>query len=124
LMKKDLQGQTLIELIVALALVALTVPAVFTAFSGVIRGAHRLADHQTRLELARSELEYLGSQPYREDGNYRLISVPQGYSIRLEVFKTREYKCPDGKICGEVQRVKVIVGGRHGSSELEGVKFK
>lgn len=122
--RQRLQGQTLIEIIVALALVALTVPAIFAALSGVIRGVDNLTDHQVRLELARSQLEYIYSQPYREDGDYPLIAVPAGYSIRLETAKIASYKYPDGRKSGEVQRITVVVSGRHGGSELEGVRFK
>ncbi len=117
------RGQTLIEVIVALALLAMTVPAIFTSLSGVIRGVDKLADQRARLDLARSQLEYLLSQPYHEDGKYALISLPEGYSLELKVSPVERYRFLSGGSAGGVQKVVVKVSGRHGDTELEAIKI-
>lgn len=122
--RQRMKGQSLIEVIIALALVAMAVPAVFTAISAMSKSTVCLSDHSVRLELTQSQLEYIQAQEYQHDAqDYRLIEFPQGYTVALKSSIVATYKYPDGKKApGEVQQISITVTGRHGTTELQGYK--
>ncbi len=120
------KGQTLIEVIIALAFVAIAVPVIFTTISTTVRSTDHLSDHSIRLELAQSQMESIKSQRYQESAKeYDIISVPDGYEIALETSSITRYEYPEDVTApATVQRITVTVTGRHGETELEGFKTK
>lgn len=119
------RGQSLIEVIIALALVGMAIPAVFTAFSTMIKSADRLADHAQRLELAQSQLEYIQAQDYTTDSQgYFLIDAPERFSIEVASSVISSYRHPNGKQApGGVQQIDVTVTGHYGATNLQGYKI-
>jgi len=86
-MKKNEKGLTLIEVIIAVALLGIIVVAFFGALSTASKALF-IADEQATAEsLARSQMEYVKSQSYREaplggQAIYtKLLQIPGGYTI-------------------------------------------
>lgn len=101
------RGFTLIEVIVALAVVALTLVALYEAIAGGIAGERMAAERTRVLALARSDLEKLGleeplkigrhEKPFTDGLNRRVTVVPliagpapatpaQGFEITYEML--------------------------------------
>ncbi|MFP3975373.1 MAG: type IV pilus modification PilV family protein [Chloroflexota bacterium] len=120
------KGQTLIEVIIALAFVAITVPVIFTTISTTVSSTDHLRDHSIRLELAQSQMESIKSQQYQESADeYDLISLPGGYEIELETSTRAHYEfSEEANTPAMVQQITVRVTGRHGETELEGFKVR
>ena len=115
------KGQTLIEIVVALALIAIIIPTMFTALSAAITSADRVRDRSIVLELAQSQMESIQGQEFRPGGGYELISHPAGFDIYVYVIDGVE-RCPGGEVI--LQRVTITVTGHHGSLQLEGYKVR
>jgi prepilin-type N-terminal cleavage/methylation domain-containing protein len=86
LLKKE-KGFTLIEVVLALAILGIVAASFLSALATGSRSIF-LADEQTTAEsLARTQLEFVRSQPYDADNNppeYLIISdIPDGYAIAL-----------------------------------------
>ena len=82
------KGTTLIEVLIAIALLGMIAVPFLTALSTSSR-ALIIADERTTAEsLVRSEIEYVKSQEYDTTGNYTDIAdadVPVGYDVYLNV---------------------------------------
>ena len=63
-MKKRQDGFSLVEVLVAMALVGLLSVTVPAALSGASRATITVSEHTTAESLARSEMDYIQSQPY------------------------------------------------------------
>ncbi|MBT9162634.1 MAG: hypothetical protein DDT27_01193 [Dehalococcoidia bacterium] len=119
------KGQTLIEVLIAVALIAIIMPAIFTALSAALGSADRVRDRSLVLELVQSQMESIQGQEYRSDGNYRLVSTPPGYAIAVKATPAASYQYPDGSPTEEtIQQITITVTGRHSSLTLEGYKVK
>jgi prepilin-type N-terminal cleavage/methylation domain-containing protein len=86
LLKKE-KGFTLIEVVLSLALMSIVAVGFLGALGTGSRGI-TIADEQATAEsLARTQLEYVRSQPYDADNDppvYLIISdIPDGYAIEL-----------------------------------------
>lgn len=119
------RGQSLLEVIIALALVGIAIPAVLTAFSTMLKSTAHLTDHAQRLELAQSQMEYIQAQEYMASAqDYFLINAPDGYSIEITSSVISSYRYPDGRQApGGVQQIDITVTGHYGATELEGYKI-
>jgi len=80
------KGQTLIEVLIAIALLGMIAVPFLTALSTSSR-ALIIADERTTAEsLVRSEIEYVKSQEYNATGNYTDIAdadIPVGFDVSL-----------------------------------------
>ena len=115
------KGQTLIEVVVALALIAIIIPTMFTALSVAITSADRVRDRSVVLEIAQSQMESIQGQEFRPGGGYDIISHPAGFDIHINVIDGVE-RCPGGDVI--LQRVIITVTGHHDSLRLEGYKVR
>lgn len=78
------RGLTILEVIVALAVVSIIVPLLLGGLSFVTKSTDRVYDRSVLFEIAQSQLEAIESQPYSEDASgYTLIPTPEGYSIHV-----------------------------------------
>jgi prepilin-type N-terminal cleavage/methylation domain-containing protein len=115
------KGQTLIEIVVTLALIAIIIPTMFAALSAAITSADRIRDRSIVLELAQSQMESIQGQEFRPGGGYELIPHPPGFDVEVYVIDRVE-RCPGGEVI--LQRVIITVTGRRGSLTLEGFKVR
>ena len=119
------KGQTLIEVVIALALIAIIMPATFTALSAAITSADRVRDRSLMLELIQAQMESIQGQEFCPDGDYDRISLPAGYVMEVEVAPAARYLYPDGTPAEVIiQRITITLTGRHRSLEMEGYKVK
>ena len=121
-------GMSLVEVVVALALIALVVPAILLGLSTASRGTDQAYERSLLLELAQSQMEDIQQQPYQENAaDYTLISTPQGYQIEVSATPAVTYTYPAPKSTNTeetVQLVTVTVTGVRGSLELQGYKVR
>jgi len=76
------KGQTLIEVLIALAILGIVVVAFMTALTTASRAIIVADEHTTAESLARSELEYVKSQNYEVTYDKIDLSGYPNYSIR------------------------------------------
>jgi prepilin-type N-terminal cleavage/methylation domain-containing protein len=80
------KGMTLIEVLIAIAILGMIAVPFLTALSTSSRGII-IADERTTAEsLVRSEIEYVKSQGYKATGNYTDIAdadIPVGFYVYL-----------------------------------------
>ena len=121
-----MKGQVLLEVLIALALVAIAIPPLFAALSSSITSADHLRDHSIRLEISQSQLEFIQGQKYLPKGeSYHLITVPPKYTLKVESSDQETYNYPDGtQAPGKLRKFAVSVKGRYGTSRLEGLYLK
>jgi prepilin-type N-terminal cleavage/methylation domain-containing protein len=82
---REERGMTLIEIVVAVALFSLVVSALLLSLSTGVLGTHSVDQRTIATNLARSQLEYIKSQPYVEPISYGLVSpIPSGYTVKVE----------------------------------------
>ncbi len=114
----DQRGLTLLEVVVALALIGLIVPLVLGGLSFVTISTDRVYDRSVLFEITQSQLESIESQPYSENASgYALIPAPAGYSIQVATSPavTYTYAAPKSTPTTEtVQLVTVTVNGVRG----------
>jgi prepilin-type N-terminal cleavage/methylation domain-containing protein len=82
LMKNE-KGFSLIEVLIAIAILGIIAAALMAALAGASRALSTADERATAESLARSQIEYIKSQPYSESGTYTridLIDFP-GYDI-------------------------------------------
>jgi len=121
------RGYILAEVLLALALAAVTIPAVIQGLSVALTAADRAQDRLTLHNLARSQLEDVLAQPYDPlPASYPILSpVPPEYTVQVEVTVPTQYSYPGGSSAPEtVQLITVRVNGPFGSVELQGYKVR
>ena len=123
------KGQTLLEVMIAIGIIAVVVLGALQALNVSILGVKRVDIHNIELNLVRSQMNYIKAQDYiiysdscqPEGGHspYMTIEEPAGYGIRTTVCKV------DGTDAEAVQHVTVRAT-RDGTSqtvELDGYKI-
>ena len=120
---KNEKGFALIEVIIAIALLGI----IGVAFLGGLATASRalfIADERATAEsLARSQMEYVKSQPYSDNGTYDGIDSIPGYTILWDAISGNVSDNETGiqKITVTVSHLgKLIITS--GNSTLEGYK--
>ena len=109
------KGFSLIEQIVAVALVAVVVPALVVLLTGLVRQASTSGAAVDMLTLARSQLESIKAEPYlNRPGAYRTVSpVPEKFIIDIGVEPVQTYTYPVPKadiiLADEIQLITVEV---------------
>ena len=109
------QGFSLIEQIVAVALVAVVVPALVVLLSGLVRQASTSGAAVDMLTLARSQLESIKAEPYlnRPKSYSKVSPIPKKFIIDIGVEPVRTYTYPPPKsdiiLADEIQLITVEV---------------
>ena len=104
-------GVTLIETLIALAILGLIAAAFLNGLATAARATF-IADEQATAEsLARSQMEYIKSQHYidyddPEHGDYELVTPLDGYSATIGVESLPD---PEGGTLEDIQKIKVTV---------------
>ncbi len=78
-------GTTLIELLVAIAIIATALVVLVLALATAAKGTRLAADISTATTLAQSQLEAIKAAPYDASGAYPIIAVPAGFTLNLAV---------------------------------------
>ena len=110
------QGFSLIEQIVAVALVAVVVTPFALLLSGLVRGASVSDAEVSMLILARSQMESVKKQPYQDlPASYTTISdMPEGYTVTTTASSTKTYIYPPpdatSTLPDEIQVITVDLG--------------
>lgn len=108
-------GFSLIEQIVAVALIGTVAVPMLLVISGLVRGASRSDAQITILNLAKSQVESVKQQPYQPfGGSYSVVpEVPEGYVVSVAASPVRTYFYPEpdptSTLPDEVQLVTVEV---------------
>ncbi|MBI2853974.1 MAG: hypothetical protein HYX87_03520 [Chloroflexi bacterium] len=122
------RGNTLIEAVIVLGLVALVIPAVLGGLSSLTTNADHAYDRSVLFELAQSQMEEVQRQGYQEDAaNYTLISAPSGYSIAVSASPAVNYTYPAPSLAATqqtVQLVTVTATGVRGNLSLNAYKVR
>ncbi|MBI2860810.1 MAG: type II secretion system protein [Chloroflexi bacterium] len=121
-------GYTILEVIVALAVVGLALPLVLGGLSMAIKTTDRIYDRSVLFELAQSQLESIEGQSYSVNASgYSLITPPSGYSIQVSTAPavTYTYASPLSTTTEEtVQLVTVDVTGVRGNMAVSRYKVR
>jgi len=123
-------GQSLVEELVAIAIVSLGLVIVMAAFSTGTMGVSTTNDRVTAENLGRSQLELIKDAAYSPDPtvtSYPTVSPVQGYATAVGI---EYWIAPSGPFTSTVrddglQKVTVSVSGSKGALlQLEGYKVK
>lgn len=122
------RGVSLIETVIALAVLGLVIPLVLNGLATSSTGADHAYDRSVLLELAESQMEDIQRQPYQENAaSYSLISAPSGYGISVAASVAQGYVYPAPLSTATqqtVQQVTVTVTGVRGNLSLQGYKVR
>lgn len=124
------RGFTLIETIIALAIVGTAVIAVVMAIGQGAQSSARGRESVSLLQLARAQIETIQQYPFQSNpANYPLISpVPEGFSVSFtstDPGTTYTYPSPAPTvITGSVQQITVTTAGDFGEMEITFYKVK
>lgn len=123
------RGFTLVEGIIALALMGTIVTALLVGLSTLAVGADFSYDRGILAELGESQLESIQKQSYQETAsNYTVISpIPTGYAVSVSATPavTYTYASPGtGSTQETIQELTVTVTGVRGNLTLKGYKVR
>jgi prepilin-type N-terminal cleavage/methylation domain-containing protein len=115
------RGFTLVETAVAVALLAVIVISILSAFSATTLAAARHAQLTTLERLTRSDAEYIKSQPYSTTGTYASLAAP-GYVFSYQILNYRAtgnpiFGAPPGYPDSGLQEIILTVSGPNNASE-------
>ncbi len=111
------EGFSLVETIIAIALVGVVVPGLLGVMAATSRVAVRAEESVTLLQLARAQIEAIQQSPFKVNAaEYPSITgIPEGFSVTFTAADsgiTYTYPAPLGTtITGEVQRITVTAQG-------------
>ena len=91
------KGMALLEIIVAVAVMAMLIGGIMQGLNMSILGAYKDSRFNTALHLAQSQMEYVKEQPMdqRPPYIYKIIdNVPEGYDIKYTINISHEYGIP------------------------------
>ncbi|MBI4220163.1 MAG: prepilin-type N-terminal cleavage/methylation domain-containing protein [Chloroflexi bacterium] len=124
------RGFTLIETIVAVALLGIAVVGVLSVIAASARTSSRGRESTTLLQLARAQIESIQQAPFQASvANYSIITpVPAGFAVSVtstDPGTVYRYASPSTTtITGSVQQVTVTVTGDYGSMSLSFYKVE
>jgi Tfp pilus assembly protein PilV len=99
------EGLGLVEVLVAVAIVGMTLVALLAAISTGSIGVTTTDSEVTAANLARSQLEYTRSQPYAEvPTEYATVTPPAGYTVSVQAASI-----PEPVTDANIQKITVIV---------------
>jgi prepilin-type N-terminal cleavage/methylation domain-containing protein len=118
---KRRRGFTLIETTVAIALLAVIVVTILSAFSAITIAASRHQQETTLDRLTRSEAEYIKSQAYSTGGTYS-TNPASGYTFTYQVLYYSAATNPPTFLTSNpdvgLQEIVLTVNGPNGSTEV------
>jgi prepilin-type N-terminal cleavage/methylation domain-containing protein len=92
------KGMALLEIIVAVAVMAMLIGGIMQGLNMSILGAYKDSRFNTALHLAQSQMEYVKEQPMatnQTNYKYKLIDeIPEGFAINVTVNPLHEYGIP------------------------------
>ncbi|MBU2008712.1 MAG: type II secretion system GspH family protein [Chloroflexi bacterium] len=121
------RGYILLEVLIGLALAAVTVPALLGGVSVGVTAADRAQDRASMYRLAQGQLEDVLRQPYDPlPAAYTQVpGIPAGYTIQITATVPVSYQYPGGSAAPEtVQLITIRVDGPFGNMELQGYKVR
>ena len=107
-LKRSQRGFTLIEVILAIALLGIIAVAFFSAMATGSLALFIADERATAESLARSQMEYVKNQAYKVDGSYERIEPPAGYDIVTTADPLPDPNAPDNDLEG-IQQITVTV---------------
>ena len=119
IMKRRKKGMTLIEMIIAVAIMAIVFGGIMQGLNASILATQRDSEINSALHLAQSQMEHIKSLPYDDESLYEddiILDIPEGYDIDVTVEPTYD----DG-IQG-IQSVMVTVSYQGKSTIVHGYK--
>ncbi len=99
---KNEKGFSLLEVIIAIVVLALISAVSFSALSSITKGTTHVNVEQSGRSLASSQMEYIKRQAYDPTGSYETITIPSGYSIDVAVADITSRD-------GNIQKIMVTV---------------
>ena len=87
----------LLEIIVAVAVMAMLIGGIMQSLNMTILGAYKDSRFNTALHLAQSQMEYVKEQPFDQVYPYvydYVDNVPEGYDIELTIEPAYEHGIP------------------------------
>jgi len=115
------EGFGLVEVLVAVAILGMTVVALLAALSTGSIGVATKDGQVTAANLARSQLEYTRSQSYAE--LYETVTPPAGYAVSVQTDSVPEATSVPGADPSTIQKITVTVT-RNGETLLTVEDFK
>jgi Tfp pilus assembly protein PilV len=101
------EGVGLVEVLVAVAIVGMTVVALLAALSTGSIGVATSDEQVTAANLARSQLEYTRSQPYADF--YETVTPPAGYAVSVQTASVPDATSVPGADSTTIQKITVTV---------------
>jgi len=86
----DERGESMVELLVSLAIIAIVLTTFLAALSTATFGVATVRERVTAENLARSQLEHVQEQDYITTTGYSLINVPPAYSAYTLTVQSSE----------------------------------
>jgi len=115
------EGFGLVEVLVAVAILGMTLVALLAALSTGSIGVASKDEQVTAANLARSQLEYTRSQPYAE--LYETVTPLAGYTVSVQADSVPEATSVPGADPSTIQKITVTVT-RDGETLLTVEDFK
>lgn len=121
------KGASLIEVLIALALLGIVIVPLLQGLSAAINSSDHARDRATMFSLAQSQIESIQKQTFSASGSYSIISpVPSGYTVEIvNVSVPVSYYYPattPTPVPTVIQSITVRVSGDYGAVELVGYK--
>ena len=91
------KGMALLELIVAVAVMAMLIGGIMQGLNMTILGTYKDSRFNTAVHLAQSQMEYVKEQPMDQQPPYFyaiIDDVPEGYDIQLTIDPAYEHGIP------------------------------